>query len=189
MSEEPLVDRLRTAAAVVDQAELPQDLRPAAFVLAYQSVLPPESAHPTSGAATDETSSTPRSGRGLGEALGGVEDWKLDLIYDISDDNVGLMLPTRALPDSKRAAMAAVTLLVVAARQALQLDEWTEAETVRRVCEDRGVLDRNFATVLDRLNGRGIRVRGRGRTKEIRMNAAGFEEAGRLVERMAESLS
>jgi hypothetical protein len=186
---EPLVERLRAAAATVEAAELPLELRPAAFVLAYSEqdlARPSASLHP----ASSPLPTPSREGDRLGAVADrlGVDVEALESLFDVGEDSVALIAPRRAFASGKLAAMGEVVLLTVAVRQALNLEEWTDTEVVRRQCESMGVLDRNFASVLQRLNGRGVRVRGRGREREIKINAAGYEEAAAIVSRAQDNL-
>jgi hypothetical protein len=82
--------------------------------------------------------------------------------------------------------MREVIYLTSAARQALQLEEWTGSDELRSECEDLGVLDSgNFTKALNPLNGHGVRVRTRGRRSEVRVNQVGFERAATIVRRIS----
>jgi hypothetical protein len=174
-------ERLRAAAAAVEEAGLPADLRSAGLVLAFWAE------GGTAGA-------TERQLGGAG-ALGdvaiqlGVEPDDLERIFDFDDGDIALIIPRRALSTSKGTAMAEVTHLVVAARQSLGLGDWTPADAVREACEDRGVLDGNFGRVIQSLNGEGFRVRGTGAKRELKMNASGVEATIALINNLSAGLS
>jgi hypothetical protein len=173
---DPRVDRLRRALDVVDSAQLPDALRPTGLVLAYWDSVtssPPEGASPS-------TAQNPA------EILG-CDALAVARVYDVDDDGVHLNIRRSALASSRRAAMEQIALLVVAGRQAHKIEEWTQADVVRKACEEMGVLDGHFAAALDRLKGDGLRLRGTGATREMKMNAAGFEQAGRLITSLAAS--
>jgi hypothetical protein len=82
--------------------------------------------------------------------------------------------------------MQEVAYLVAAGRQAIGLEEFTGWKTIRDVCENRGVLDSsNFGLAMGKLDGEGLRIRGKGSTRELKVNAAGYEKAGAIITRMA----
>lgn len=187
-SDANLVRRLREAAAAVDSAELPADLRSPGFVLAFSAGSPvrKDPARTPTSPNGDAPSSEPD--KTLAQALG-VQENGLDRIYDFVSEALDLIVPPRVLAQSRRAAMAEVALLVVAGRQGLGLEEWTKVEEVRRACEGRGVLDpTNFGKVISALDGHGVRVRGRGAGRELSINAAGFQRTGELIERLLAEL-
>lgn len=188
MREPEIVDRLREAAEAVESAGLPPDLRSAGFVLAFVSTgrdLP--HAAQTDSSAAGKPKEAGGSLAALAKGLD-VPERGLDRIYDLAPDRVSVIVPPRALPESRRAAMAEVTFLFVAARQALGFEEWTKSETVRGACEDRGVLDKNFGAVIGELDGHGIRVRGRGAQRELGINATGFERTIEIINRLLAEL-
>lgn len=56
---------------------------------------------------------------------------------------------------------------------------------VRRTADDKGVLDSpNFAKALADLDGQGMRIRGERQNREIKINDAGFEAAGKVAEQL-----
>jgi hypothetical protein len=186
-ASEATVQRLEDAESIVNKAGISPDLRAAAFILVYQGLEATEGSADSRarGAQAREQTSQPRQPprRRLE-----VPPEMLERIYDLTQDPPELILPRRALSSSQRTAMAEVTRLVLGARQGLGTEEWTASGELRRVCQELGVFDRNFARVLERLNGQGMRIRGRGREREINMNATGFEETGQLIERIAAEL-
>lgn len=106
-------------------------------------------------------------------------------MFDVDDDGVHLTLPRSALNEKKRFAMQEVARLVMAGRQAIELEEFTPSKVIRDACDGRGVLDAgNFAAALSALDGHGMRLRGSGASREGKLNAAGFEAAGADIERI-----
>jgi hypothetical protein len=174
-----LVERLRGAAAAVEAADLSPELRSAGLVLAFWAGDQPSS--------PEQMSETSREPVGLAAALG-VEPEALESIFDFETDDVALIVPRRALTAAKRTAMMEVTHLVVAVRQKLGLADWTPVERVREACHERGVFDRNFGAIIQRANGSGFRVRGTGATRELKMNAAGFDTTVALINRISSAL-
>jgi len=95
-------------------------------------------------------------------------------------------MPTRSLSSKKQQAMREVAYLVAAGRQAIGLEEFTGWKTIRDTCENRGVLDSsNFGLAMGKLDGEGLRIKGKGAARELKINAAGYEKAGEIIIRMA----
>lgn len=184
-----MVDALKAAVAAVEEAEVPQDLRPAAFSAAFHSssiAIPPKAAQP--GTASAERAEPP--------AAGGVERiaQKLDLnveqvaaVYDVDEDGVHLMVRRDALNPTKKFAQQEVTYLLVAGRQAAGLEEWTPARTAIEATHDRGVHDTNVSKAIAALDGDGLRFRGSGSKREIKMNSVGFSRASAILRRISEA--
>jgi len=187
-SASSLVDALREAVRAVDEADVPADLRPAAFDIAARALLAGQPQTPTR---------TPE--RPLGEAPGRsaessstsaisrrfrVDDELVTRVFDVDEDGVHVLLSRSRFDSTKRGATQEVARLVVAARQALGLEEWTPVDIVRAACDERGVLDpTNFGKALGGL-GEGFRLRGPTRKREIKVNNVGYEAAGEIVKRI-----
>jgi hypothetical protein len=182
-SDDAVASRLRDALTAVQDAGVPDELRHTALALAYLDLKAnrgrdPEDANAAAGS---------QSGGGAGPAnrlaakLGVARD-TVDRVYDFDDDGPHLVVSRRALSSSKAAAMRQVGQLVVAARQGAAIEAWTQIGVIRDECESRGVLDAtNFATEVRKLDGHGIRIRGKGSDRELKMNQAGYEAAHELV--------
>jgi hypothetical protein len=185
MTESPLVDRLRSAAQVVDDASLPSDLRSAGFVLAFQA----QGSHDRSTSASTVASPGAAAESGRVAAKLGVDVETIEEIYDLAGGRVELILPRRVLAPAKTAAVVEIVHLVVAARQLLEVDvEWTPVSAVRDECDHMGVLDGNFGRAIAGVSGNGFRVRGSGKARELKINAAGLETAGAIANRLGGSL-
>jgi hypothetical protein len=179
--------RLRAAADAVADADISTDLRAAAFMAAFWGAGVGQPAPP---AAPEPAASS--SGNNAEQIAGklGIGPADVQLIYDLSGEEVGLLVPPNALPTSSRAAMREVIQLVAAGRQAVGLDDWTASELPRAVCAERGVLDtNNYAAVFRDIAGRGFSIRGSGGSREVRLNAAGFQTAGAVAQRLTTELA
>jgi hypothetical protein len=205
--QENLITRLRTAAGVVDAAELPTDLRGAAFVLAFRESADAAASSAGTGAGSDvpaadaggppvgdrraqlETPPRPEDPASRLAYSLGVEPDVLEAVFDVRDDDVELILPRRALDLSLRRATAQVIQLAVAGRQGAGLEAWTDVSRLRRTCDRLGVLDSNFSRVLSSLRGNGLRVREGSGKPQISMDGNGFEHASELVRDLVAGLS
>jgi hypothetical protein len=183
-----LVDALRAAVRAVDEADVPGDLRPAAFDIAARALLAGKPEEPAQNLGrplgdgrgrADESSSTAAISRRLR-----VGDDLVTRVFDVDEDGVHLLPSRNRFDSTKRGAMQEVARLMVAARQALGLEEWTPVDVVRAACDERGVLDpTNFGKALTGM-GEGFRLRGPTRKREIKANNVGYEAAGELVKRL-----
>jgi hypothetical protein len=187
--QEHLVSALQDAVAAVDAAGVPEDLRPAAFSKAFDRISgdpPPVRDRAAHGA------TTPDSDR-VDDAIGRIahklrlESEVVGRVFDVDTDGVHLTVPRSALPSTRQDAMQEVARLIPAARQAAGIDdEYTALAAVRDACDNRGVLDaHNFARAMQPLDGDGMRFRGPSRSREVKVNAAGYETAADIVRRLA----
>jgi hypothetical protein len=185
-----IVDLLRQAAAAVQSAELPDDLRSVGFERALDAVglarIPAASS-----AGTPALDSPPSGG------TGGYTDASMDLltrigrrlelspevverIYDVDDGTVRLAIRRAMLrePDRKAAAMRDVALLLVAGRQAAG-EEQTALADVREECQALNVLDGpNFSSEVSKLD---FRLRGPRNDRTAKANRNHFEEAADVI--------
>lgn len=188
-----LVERLRTAVAAVEEAKVPKDLRVTAFVAALASLSKgvPRVGSPDKGSSRSATGTQPivdaSGGVGLIAAKLEITSVQAATVYDVDDDGVHVTVKRSALDKTKKFAQQEVTYLVVAGRQAAGLEDWTPARTAIEVTHDRGVHDTNVSKAISALDGDGIRFRGTGSKREIKMNAVGFAKAAEIVKRLAEA--
>jgi hypothetical protein len=117
----------------------------------------------------------------LGASLEGVE-----FVYEIEAEKLALRFPPSRLAPVKKEAVKQIIYLVSAGRQAAGLDEKTPAKVIRALCAEMGKDDSNFSRLVDDLHGEGLIVGGSGQAKTIRVNADGFERAGRIVDELRE---
>lgn len=177
-------ERVRAAVEVLEHEAVPGDLRAPAFTAIYADLR--DEGGPV---ATDQRRHAGHAASGAPlERLAkrfGIDPSALETVFDFDDDGAHLVISRSALHDTKATAMREVAILTVAARQGAQLEEWTSINEVRQQCDERGVLDRsNFANEVGRLDGEGVRFRGSGVKRELKMNQAGFESAASLVRRI-----
>jgi hypothetical protein len=192
VSDDTLTDRLKTAAAIVEDAGVADDLRPIAFKYVLEILRVPESPPPPKlptdlGAlAKPAPSPADRVSSGLSriaQALG-VDRDLVARVYEEDDGQVRLILKRGMLPqpDRKAASMRHIALLVVVGRQAAQLEEYTSYDAIREECRELNVYDRpNFAAQVARLE---FRTRGGRNSKEAKANRHHFEEAADLLIRL-----
>jgi hypothetical protein len=186
-----IVSLLEKAAAIVDAANLPPELRASAFRIAAEQL-------------GDDVRSDTRGREPEQKGTGGLppeagKDEAINLIakklatdvkqvarvFDVDDQGVHLQVTRTALDKSKATAMREVLQLVVAARQALG-EEWTPINDVRAVAEGRGVLDsKNWSAAVKSLDGDGFRFRGSSQAREAKINQVAYEAAAALVARVS----
>lgn len=180
-----LADALRQAADLVEAADLPEDLRAAA----YRKVLDLIVAAPATPRGRAEGPMLPAAGEPAAEVAR-----KLDVrvetvreVFEFGNGDVSLIFAPSRLPRQKAAATRQIALLVTVARQVSGLDvEWTDIDHARDQCREFGVLDpANFATEIARM-GSVFSLKGAGRNRQLRVNRRGLEEAAEIIRALAD---
>lgn len=183
---------LKEAADTVGSADLPGDLRPVAYAKLLDYML---SGHLVD-APIDPPASVPRIGRqptatGSGPlaALSSklkLEPSTLERYFEFDDEGVHLLMPRSTLDSNKKGATSEVTYLVAAALQADGSNDSTSGQMIRNACDALGVLDEtNFWKGVRLTEGKGIRIRGSGTNREVKINAVGYEHAAEIITRIA----
>lgn len=185
-----VVEALEAAVAAVKAAKVPKELRVAAFNAAFYGSNPAQG-----GEAGSPTLPPPPPPPG-GDQSEGVDkiaaklSWDaaaVGLVYDVDEDGVHLTVKRDSLSPTNKLAQQEVTYLLVAARQAIGLEEWTLTKTVLEAAHDRGVHDTNVSKAISALDGDGLRFRGPKAKREMKMNAVGFSKAADIVKRLTEA--
>ncbi|MFZ1988991.1 MAG: hypothetical protein WAW96_04390 [Alphaproteobacteria bacterium] len=192
MADDKLTDRLRTAAKIVEDAGVANDLRSIAFKYVLEILQAPElplaPERPADPGAPIKAAPSPADRANsvlsrIAQALG-VDQDPVARVYEEDDGQVRLILKRGMLPqpDRKAASMRHIALLVVVGRQAAQLEEYTSYDAIREECRELNVYDRpNFAAEVARLE---FRTRGGRNSKEAKANRHHFEEAADLLIRL-----
>lgn len=183
---------LSDALSAVDQANIPDDLRPIAFgkaidILIGSAVLPTVSARPIvplaqSGNETDGSSPVDRLQQ-LANTL------KLDVeivgeVYHFVGDDVQITVATSQLSSRKAAGTKEIALLLTAARQGSQIEESTSAEEIKKAAQHFGKLDAsNFASALTD-SADVFQILGTSRQRSVKLKRRGWEIATELVNRL-----
>lgn len=171
---------------LIEEAEVPEDLRPMAFAKVLDLLAQaPEFSVPSSNGSPRQ-SPVPVSGGGsrvdrIAAAL------KLDPeivrdVYDAEDERLNIIVPRSRFNKANARATKDITLLMVAGRHAAKYDDdWTPARVIRDMCEEYGVLDSsNFAKTIMDMPGV-LNVKGKGQDREVKLNRAGIDEAAALI--------
>jgi hypothetical protein len=178
-------DILKRAAAEVESAGLPDDLRATGFAKAVDLLV---------AAAEDIPSPAARSPNGApGDPYGevaqalGIDVHAVTEVFEIVDGNAHVIVAPSRLPQQKAAAMRDVALLISTVRQTSGIDEsWTATDVIRDECRALGVFDSaNFASEISGL-GALFSFKGTGRARLIRVNRRGYEQAGQRIAVLAE---
>ena len=185
---ESLATAFRSAREAVDAADLPADLRVAAFEKALATLLGDASVSgaldPGGKGASDTSEEVAPAAKKVAARLR-VDEHRVTRVLEFEDDAVHILVPRSSLPKAKSEAIQQVALLVAAGRQASGIDAegWTHQRHIREATEALGVDDpSNFAAHMKRLIG--VRSRGSGKTGEVKVNAVGFEAAGDVIGRL-----
>ncbi|MEA2640054.1 MAG: hypothetical protein QOF51_1448 [Chloroflexota bacterium] len=183
------VETVQAAVRVVEDAEVPPELKRVAFESAVRllggAAPPAEVEEPkASPSRAGPTSATTDVADRVAERLR-VDREDVLRVLDFDADGVHVMAPRSRFGRQKSLATQQLAWLVVAARQASGMDpDWTSQQHLREAAEQLGVADpSNFALHMKRLEG--VRTRGSGRSGEVRMNAVGYEKAAVLIRQLA----
>ena len=192
-----LHERLRQAAEILEQADLPEDLRSVAFehVLGSLGVVEHAAAsdhRPLAGvgAASVKALSSALSGGDLLSKIAvalGLDRDPVARVYEEDDGQVQLIVKRAMLlePNKKAASIRQVALLVVVGRQAAGSEEHTSYDVIREECRELKVYDAaNFATEVAKLE---FRTSGGRNSKEARANRHHYDDAADLIRRMTQA--
>lgn len=191
MDEKRLSDLLAKAAAVVDAADLPDDLRAPAYTAAVGFLaggrVPDGGADagqppgPPAGGPAPAGGSSPAGVLNRIAAGMGIDPTEIRKLYEEMDGVPLLNVKSSALPRTKAAGAHDVALLVMAARQLGGIEEYTEAEVLRDAAKRYAKFDQsNFGkhmTALDNL----ILTRGSRSTAKRKLTQPGIEAAAELA--------
>lgn len=190
MDEKGVTEVLARAAAVVDAADLPGDLRGPAYTAAIALL--------ADGVAVDGTAAVggqitvPPAGGSSAPATGlldriaagmGIDPRKIRNLYDEVDGMPVLIVKSSKLPRTKAAGAHDIALLVMAARQLGGVDDYTETAVLRDAAKRYGKFDQgNFGkhvAALDNL----ILTSGTRSTAKRKLTQPGIEAAAELAEK------
>lgn len=178
---------LRQAVKAVEDAEVPDDLRVAAFERAVEllsglaspgiALVPARSSAAVSTASAVPGGLFDQAAQRLGVPREVLED-----VFHTDGDEIGIGLAASRFDKSKSGGTRQLALLVAAARQAAGLEEWTSTGVIREVCRDYGKFDSaNFASTI-RGMGDVFNFRGRGHQLDVKLTRPGYERAGELLQ-------
>lgn len=194
-SMERLQAILEQAMAAVDAAAVPDELRAVAFSKAVDVIIAHRRAGPP--ARIEVGSAGPAANASPGHRLPATSDMigsiaqrlRLDReivvqVFDETDGKIDIVVPPRKLATGKAPATKQLALLVAAARQAAQIDEWTDADEIRRVAEEFKKYDQsNFAATLKQMDGE-FQIKRSGRSIKVRLSRPGWDQAAELVTKL-----
>jgi hypothetical protein len=174
----------------IEEASIPESVRQVAYAELLRHELASLSRPPADGAAPSGATHTnaPVNGAGI-EALAkrmGVSKDVTAEVFDVTGEQVDVIVPSGRLASAKSAATGQLAVLVAAGRQGLGLDDgWTGIQHVRDTCAAYNKYDQgNFSTYM-RQSADWFNTRGKGPKTELRLNKVGWERAAELVNALA----
>ena len=106
-------------------------------------------------------------------------------VFDDSDGAIDVIVAPRKLDATKARATKQLALLVAAARQAADLEEWTDVDEIRRLAEDYKKYDSaNFASAIKEMQD-DFRFKQVGRKITVKLGRPGWDRAAELVNKLA----
>jgi hypothetical protein len=188
-SDKNLEEVLRAAVAAVDAAEVPDDLRPAAFgkavdLLSSKMDEPAPSVEVTTPAnALDQTASEGDPIGSIASTLG-IDRQLVDDTYYVDDDGgIRLSVGSTKLAAVEQEAQKEIALLLAAGRQGGGLEEWTKTKHIRESASDYSKMNHHFAENMSEMDDE-FSFKGKGATRELKLKIVGRERAAALIRRL-----
>lgn len=186
-------DILTTAKQAVDDAQVPEPLQETAFAKAVDLIAGRTSSMDSSSRADVPKETLPKA-KGTGTAPTMLESiafrLKLDReiveeVYFERNGELEITVSPAKLGASLKAGTQELALLVTAGRQASDEEDYTSVEEIRKVAEEFRKYDSdNFSRAINDMS-KEFRFRGGPRSRELRVSKPGWEEATKLVQRLA----
>jgi len=179
-----LAEALKRAARLIDAANLPEDLRPAAFNGVLTRIL--SGTGTAVSVAPNGEISSPSQGEAisrLASKLGVSVDMVVEVYQAGDDGTLEVHIPTAKLSKTKSSATKELALLVMAGRQ-IGAEEWTDSDVFIPVLEHYGKFDsaNNAAIMKDDKHWKISRA---GKKRRFQLRKTGWEAAAELVKTMA----
>jgi hypothetical protein len=184
---------LRKALKLIEESDVPDDLREAAFnksfdLLAGRSSAPLDGGVRRGGESDGDSKEVTSDGEWDSKIAMKlkVEPSQVREVFEQSDTGIALVVPSSALDDSISVGVRQIAHLVSVARQSAGLEESTSTNIIGQFAVDYGKKDKNFSRHIDGLDDLFVVKRISHREKTLRARVKAYEEAGRLVKRMLE---
>jgi hypothetical protein len=197
-SKDAVADILSEAIAAVSAADVPAELKEAAFSKAVDVIMARRTAETP--ARMETVASTPAPAASAvtanrstpaDDAVGRIAArLRLDReivadVFDEADGKIDVIVPQRKLAAGKSPATKQLATLVAAARQGADIEEWTDADEIRRFVEDFKRYDSaNFAASLKEMDDI-FRIKQSGRKITLKLGRPGWDKAAELISRLA----
>ena len=179
-----LAEALKRAARLVDAANVPEDLRPAAFNGALTHIL--SASGPTASLASNVEISSPSQVEAisrLASKLGVSADLVVEVYQPGDDGTLEVHIPTAKLSKTKSSATKELALLVMAGRQ-ISAEEWADSDVFIPVLEHYGKFDSgNNATIMK--DDKYWKISGAGKKRRFQLRKTGWEAAANMVRKIA----
>lgn len=178
---------LEEAWSAVEQAEIPEELRPVAFSKAIElaakggkEALSPSPPLPRSDGFGGAGQQGGDAAGAMAEALQ-VERDRIREVYQFTPSgDIEVIVGTPALDDSNAGAVRQLALLVAGASQLGLGKEWTPSQEIRDHAEHFGKADYNFATYLKNMTTE-FSFSGKGVGREVKLRKPGQERLRDLI--------
>lgn len=192
--KEAVTDILVEAIAAVNAADVPTELKEVAFSKAVDLIMARRTAEASPRMETADAGSVAlpmpaRAARALpaDDTIGRIAArLRMDRdtvaqVFDETDGKIDIIVAPRKLASGKAPATKQLATLVAAARQAADVEEWTDADEIRRFVEDFKRYDSaNFASTLKEMDDI-FRVKQNGRKISVKLGRSGWDRAAELV--------
>lgn len=182
-------DVLAQAVKTVEDAGVPDDLRVVAFEKAIDLIAgtdPLAIRRQDMAAASGDSAQGPSSSSSVMEAI--ANRLKLDPsivreVFDVEEGVPILIVQSSKLATAKRAATKEIALLMVAARQAAGIDDYTMLADIRPMAEHFAKYDSNFSASINQMDD-ALSFKGKDKNRAVRLRQQGWEQATTLVSQL-----
>lgn len=182
-----LVDAMR----ITLDAELPDDFQTPAFVKVIEILWEERRAAEVGDMASHSTLPMPTVQAAAGNepltmiaARLRIDPESVEQVFHVEDGRVDIVVPGSRFDPAKSRATKQLAILITAARQGAELEEWTDADEIRHFAtEFRRYDSANFATTLKELDDVFL-IRQSGRRIVLKLSRPGWEAAAALVRQL-----
>jgi hypothetical protein len=190
-----VADILAEAISAVNDAQVPAELKEAAFAKAVDVIMARRTVETDAAMGTVTPSHTTAAARAVSAPaagdLVGLVAARLRLnreavgeVFDVTDGRLNVIVSTRKLAAGKAPATKQLALLVATARQGADIEEWTDADEIRRFVEEYKRYDSaNFAATLKEMDDI-FRVKQSGRKISVKLSRPGWDRAAELINKL-----
>lgn len=181
-------EHLKAALVDVHEAEIPESLLPLAFKEALRLRAGEGLAPGSQGQSRATAASAPQvSGEGgLSDiaARFGVDAAMVSEVFVERDGEIHLGIGAKAIAAGKATGTKEIGLLIVGARQAAGVEDWTSVNVIRDEVKHYGKYDQsNFGKTVTEMEDL-FQFSGKGQGREVKMRQPAWEAAGALVQRL-----
>lgn len=192
MSKEEVKDILEASKEAVANADIPPELQEVAFSKAFDLLarerMGPQEPRMEQPADTPTAVRRPPESESVLTRIAArlrVGQEAVESVFHAEGNGFDILVPGSRLDRTKSGATKQLALLITAARQGAELEEWTDADEIRHFAEEFKRYDSaNYASSIKELSDV-LLIRQSGRKILVKLSRPGWERAAELVRRLS----